>query len=349
LQFLRAIAVAMVVVDHTNFLVGLEKYLARRPIPVECVHLGELGVNIFFVISGFIIAYTCLSDGAATPNISLATYSQRRFMRIVPFLWVCIAVYALFRYIGRDGAADWFSYLRAAIFYPFGPVVPNQTWTLRHEALFYAVFASVLFMRRGRWAVLVAWGTSPILYNICVSIGVVDRVPIFEYLLSRFNLLFLLGVGIGVLYRKKRWKIDTHDGVMIAILLGLSVASHIVYSWSGYSHLDLLTVSGAGVSATIMVVFAAGLTANVQTRIGRSLLVLGDASYAVYLTHGIFISGILGYVPKVSPGIPSSIAVFSIAMAATAGGVAVHVWVERPMVQWLTARPKYAVSITITK
>ena len=70
---------------------------------------------------------------------------------------LCVTGYAALRFVGRDGSSELEPYLRALTLFPIGPVNPSQAWTLRHEFLFYLVFATV-FWRSGPRLILVgAW------------------------------------------------------------------------------------------------------------------------------------------------------------------------------------------------
>src|SRR4051794_23488664 len=170
-QHLRGLAALAVVIEHVNGLMGLGKYLASSPVSVP-LHAGAAGVNLFFVISGFIIVVISLRSPDLHPRLSFGEFIRRRAARIIPFLWVCVAGYATLRYLGR-GEVSWDSYLRAFFLYPIGPVNPNQVWTLRHELLFYLVFATVLVLPRLRFWLIAAWFVSPFVF-LAMAGGSVD-------------------------------------------------------------------------------------------------------------------------------------------------------------------------------
>ncbi len=128
-----------VVVDHTAGMARFEKYFGVDVFD-GFLTKGACGVDVFFLISGFIICVIALNGPQLTPRISWSAFAERRFSRIVPLMWVAVLSYVALRVLGR-GAFFPGPYLRALTLFPVADVQPPQIWTLRHEAVFYAVFA----------------------------------------------------------------------------------------------------------------------------------------------------------------------------------------------------------------
>ena len=87
-QVLRALAASMVVLDHFYLAycnANLPTYLGRTGLG----RLGESGVDLFFVISGFIMFYTqCPPTGTQKGSIATAlNFFKKRFIRIMPLYW----------------------------------------------------------------------------------------------------------------------------------------------------------------------------------------------------------------------------------------------------------------------
>jgi peptidoglycan/LPS O-acetylase OafA/YrhL len=102
---------------------------------------GWVGVQIFFVISGFVIVYS----SADTPPFR---FFQSRFLRLVPAAWICSSVTLAALLISGTGYTSIGklvkSWIKALIFYPFPGWIDNAYWTLGIELGFYAVVFAVI-------------------------------------------------------------------------------------------------------------------------------------------------------------------------------------------------------------
>jgi peptidoglycan/LPS O-acetylase OafA/YrhL len=150
-QGLRTVAVALVVVFHSG--VGLPG--------------GFLGVDVFFVISGFVIGRLLLAEQEATGRIALGRFYSRRIRRLLPALTAVLVFVALFSIVGTSplgdlrstighvgvGAAFYVANFALLLFQPQGyfdvdatsnPLL--HTWTLAVEEQFYLVFPLLLIV-----------------------------------------------------------------------------------------------------------------------------------------------------------------------------------------------------------
>jgi peptidoglycan/LPS O-acetylase OafA/YrhL len=104
---------------------------------------GWIGVQIFFVISGFVIAF---SSASATPS----KFLLGRVLRLVPVMWIsatiCLAV-ALY-WDNFSSQAAFFLYFKSLLFWPFGPWIAGQIWTLPIEIMFYGLVFLLLTVGR---------------------------------------------------------------------------------------------------------------------------------------------------------------------------------------------------------
>ena len=139
IQYLRGIAAILVVLSHAEGMANQDKYFGTKAWN-GILHQGSLGVSLFFVISGFIIAYVALAENTLAPRLNIVRFLKKRAVRILPFMWICIIGYAILRYLGR-GSFYPTLYIRAMVLWPIGEISPNVIWTLRHEMLFYFVFS----------------------------------------------------------------------------------------------------------------------------------------------------------------------------------------------------------------
>lgn len=323
-QYLRGIAALLVVLDHVSGMTELKKYFGTSVFN-NAFGYGYIGVDLFFVISGFIIAYISLSGGDLQPRISPKNYLLRRIVRIFPFLWVSVIGYAFLRWLSRD-IFDPAPYLRALTLYPVGSVKPNVVWTLRHEVLFYLMFLWILFSPRMGVPLLVAWLLSPFLI---FSSGYSEWINFF---CSPINILFGFGLLAGVLFLKGRLPfIKLSYG--ITFTLCASIALLYLASYFSYSRNNLIDVVLMG-SACATVIFCGARIkySEYLTQPARALRLLGDASYAIYLTHEAVISMFLGVLAHKNYSLNLNLQALFIVIMALVFGVAVHKLVERPLV-----------------
>jgi exopolysaccharide production protein ExoZ len=345
-QYLRGFAALLVVAFHATLLIG-DPALLGRPGP-GLLAWGYLGVDLFFVISGFIITYTALDPATGAASMAWRSFAWRRFLRIVPFMWFCVLGYLALRLLGRGLDAPFASYLRALVLWPVGELKPDVIWTLRHEALFYAVFALTFLGPPRLRPLFVVWALSPLLLHAVRPIGTVEsEQDLLEFIANPVNVQFGMGVLAGLcLIRVRRgapvvgfrafsdWRGFVVIGVSSLVLLAIGQAFS----------LAIMTVRGtliAGAVASIMLALAiivpspAGDGMGPVARFGR---LVGDASYAIYLTHVPVLVVVIGGLAKLAPNSGWGLAMAVATLGSIVVGIVVHGLVERPLLRALRAR-----------
>lgn len=292
-------AACLVVLDHCAGIMALPENFGRMP--SNFLSYGYIGVPIFFCISGFIICVVSL-DQELNARVKLFDYAVKRFLRIVPFMWICIVAYAVIRFAGTR-SLDIYPAIRAMLLWPIGTLRPNVIWTLRHEAIFYTVFALTMIQRRQMFSLLLLWFISPIIVSIFQFSGVYTfskEAPIEELILNLFspvNLCFGAGCALGMVYLKGTWlrvRAARLNPVwcILSVAIAVGVACAATLNRSNIQTALVLTSLSAAVLLT-------GIVASLrQGRFSSLGVVLGDASYSIYLTHNLFILIIIFIVRK---------------------------------------------------
>ncbi|WP_304072377.1 acyltransferase [Maricaulis maris] len=321
LQYLRAIAVLLVVVGHLHQ-AGV-RFLGTDLLgPVG--YVGFAGVDVFFVISGFIIH--TLYRTATRPGPS---YALKRLNRIFPLYWIFTGL-SVVGYLVLDdslsrgmGELDWVASLTLL---PTGqPPLLLVGWTLTHELYFYLVYGLVLFLPpRWRRAALGLWA----LLTVAAMAGLIDtNHPWSALALSGFNLQFIAGIALAE-FRERlsafRWP------ALITLFIGAGLAM----SWTIRHGLDGLAIADIRVLAFITL--AIGLVWTVlawQPRWPKLLAAIGDWSYAIYLGHllviGVAARVLAGLLPH---GPVSTLILFAGGLVASlALGLIVYRLVETPL------------------
>ena len=269
LQLLRAFAAINVVYLHV--LIGGESYGKPSIVFPYVGGWGANGVDIFFVISGFVMIYT----HSINPKTILNFYKSR-ILRIVPVYWLItsfiILIYFFFPNIFRSLIIDIKSSISSFLFVSqllnsSHPII-NLGWTLEWEMLFYLIFGLALYFRTLNRVII------SIFFMMVLIIFVSEKLYFLE---------FFLGVISGYLYIKLR-KINQNTGFIIlvlgilALLMSVNPNSKIV---------DYDRVLIWGLPATLIVI---GATYSKQVK-NKFILYLGDASYSIYLLQMLTIPG----------------------------------------------------------
>lgn len=266
-QVLRAYGALAVAFYHTGFPVAM-----GRPI-------GSFGVGIFFVISGFIMAMICDSN----PEHFLA----RRIARIVPLYWLLtLMVFFLALLVPRllgGTVADPASVLKSLFFIPyrkeegFFPVL-FLGWSLNYEMYFYVLIAVALLIHKRR-AALIAALTMTIVFLVLRAIDVTSAAVFYA---QPIIFEFVAGILCYYAFRAASEKSISNNRTILVGFCGLGALGMIAASIFTRGGTTLLLV---GIASTILVSGAVLLD-----KVGFSLrwplpILLGDASYVIYLIH----------------------------------------------------------------
>ncbi|WP_134494613.1 acyltransferase family protein [Microvirga pakistanensis] len=321
LQCGRAIAACAVVFHHAAL--GTELRVEALPQWLAVFfHFGFLGVDFFFVLSGFIILHAHADDEQG-PRAAIV-YSKRRLTRIyVPYLPIGLAMAAYYASVGLS-----FNLITSLTLMPAGAPALSVAWTLTHELLFYSIFAVSYFTRHFA-ALASAWAVSIVGFSVLVGESCCAEYPAvvqesLRVILSPLNLEFIFGMVAAVAARRmpsQLWSFALPIGAVgiVAFFFSLSDANPLA-----------LTRAWFGLSVAFVLVAAVWLEELGRIHTPAWLMLLGDASYAIYLVH----NPLVAFVARVVGGIgfPTS---WSISLALCAalgigGGIAYHVLVEKP-------------------
>jgi peptidoglycan/LPS O-acetylase OafA/YrhL len=321
-QALRALAAWAVVCHH--FMQIFFDFEARGPIGQLFIDKGAVGVDIFFVISGLVI-FLSTEDKTLPPS----RFLLYRLFRIVPAYWLYTVLMALLVVFARpllpDQTVDWRHLLLSLLFIPtenpggYG-IYPtlNVGWTLNFEMLFYVLFAwALLFRLQVRLLVVAA-----LLFAVCQAWTGFGWVS--EFYRSDIVYEFLLGIGIGMLYRRG-WI----GPALWLPLSGIGAALLAIYHLPPEPRLLNWGVPGA-----VLVMGCMALERYVER--SRLLKLLGDCSYSVYLMHVLVLSA-GGYLSR-RYGINPYLMFIACALAIGIGSWWSYEWIEKRSYQWLKAR-----------
>ena len=299
------------------------------------LRVGALGVDLFFGISGFIISIVCLSTETLAPRMSAGDFARKRFVRIIPLMWVAVAAYAVLQMLGRGGFNPTGALLGFFPIFP-GETAPNSVWTLRHEMMFYFVFGLSFLGRRQIPWLLGLWFISPIIFALS---GLHHDSSnwwirwLYEWA-HPVDVEFLAGFGLGILWLKR-----TND---FSFKLPIEPFFVLLALFLGFMGIGLmLNLTADKIQSTIvsMVICFGILFVAVHVKcpngpIRRLGDFLGAASYSIYLFHLHFVSALLGFWSHVAKSTPIYIAVPGVVLLAILATCCIHVFIERPLIKF---------------
>jgi exopolysaccharide production protein ExoZ len=349
-QVLRALAALVVVIGHAQHEALVEA--GKRAMSFAASHAlpWNAGVDLFFVISGFIMVYASQklfgAQGAA------ATFLRRRIIRIVPLYWLVAGAYLALALVASGRApgfdASALSLLASFLFLPFdtyrdGMPRPFYTlgWTLNYEMFFYAVFAGCLLLRRTQ-AIL---ATAALLGAGVVLGALVPLALPLSVWTQAIVLEFVLGMALAEAYLRGLRLPQPATWGLAALAIAL-----LAYDPLGSAHQptgwivknDALRLLGWGVPCALL--FAAFVLrpqnpapAGPLTRFG---VALGDASYALYLTHPFVI--VAGRKLYLAAGLEAHLGfwpmVAGLILLSVLAAFLVYEIIEKPVTAWLQRR-----------
>ena len=329
-QALRFFAAFLVVLTHSTF------YASERLLPgVGFWPDGATGVNIFFVISGFVMVVSTTELRGRADGWRI--FAWRRLIRIVPMYWIAttlkLIALILIPAAVLHSQLDVFHIVSSYLFIPtvnvegeFKPFLAVG-WTLYFEMFFYALFALALYLRANLYyfvgTVLVAFASMSMFRTAGLA-----ATMFFDPIVLQFFFGMLVAATI--------WRTPTlnriskrHPGFPAA----LSVCG-VVLLLAPFQVPNVPDAFRTGLPATMIVLGVVLLEPHLKGRLPKTLLLLGDASYVLYLFH-----------PLIAPIVPTvfqkadilnfwACVLVSSALAIFACAV-IHIVIERPLTQQL--------------
>ncbi len=310
IQYLRAVAALSVLLFHASLGAG------------GTDAFGTGGVDIFFVISGFLMFEIAANQPAPWRFI------KDRLKRIVPAYWIVTGIVAALQIVGMTerSSFDPTHLIKSLFFLPDYDVVRHQIypllivgWTLNYEMFFYAIVAGLLFVPKNL--------RLPSLLGVLVTLTIAKWMWGEQSLPLRFYgntivLEFAMGAALSELWRRDRLTWMGWPLIVIGALLIISPQPSMLPRFIGY-----------GIPAVMVVGGVLCLETRQRIRKISGPALLGNASYSIYLWHMFFVSATYRVLGETPPA-------FAIAVI---GGVAIglvsYFVIERPTaftLRWLS-------------
>lgn len=335
IQHLRLLAAVFVLYGHTIH-EATTRLITDEGLfdPPQILEWG-MGVEIFFVISGFVMFLT--SGARFGERRFAAAFLRRRLVRVAPMYWIFTTL-MLVATLGVPGAVDHRitspGYVASSyLFLPWprgdAEIRPLLAlgWTLNFEMFFYAVFSACLLLSR-RWGPVVL--ASVLTGAAAVHIVIPERWWVVYFWTDPIGLEFLVGVGLAKLFQK---------GVRLPGPVAIAGAVLALMLAVVFMQFDLIEGRlRTGIPAALLAAsWLLGPDYIPAGRISRALSFGGDASYALYLSHPFALNVVA--IAWEALGLEKPWLFMAVSCGtALALAAAVHLVVERPLVTWLRDR-----------
>lgn len=278
-QILRAFAAWMVVFHH--FMQYFFDFEPTNAVGDFFSEYGMFGVDIFFVISGFIMAFILTEKN----EDSAGSFLKNRLIRIVPNYWIWTFVFLLFGSLGLETFSSRFatpeSLLLSLLFIthmnpdPGLGLYPTLSvgWTLNFEMFFYMLIVTVLMWRLPLMKTLLIVSAlllvSPVVYKL-TDVGfyrpIFGSIKLFEFVIG-ILLFYLWRFQSGFFWGRMIWIVW---GSLLVLTMGLG-------------QIGLFTLLLAG--SVLFMALRLEPWIGHQNRLMDGLVLLGTISYSTYLAH----------------------------------------------------------------
>jgi peptidoglycan/LPS O-acetylase OafA/YrhL len=326
IQALRAYAALAVVLWHTGFIFP------------HMLQMGKFGVDIFFVISGYIMARICEGD--------TRYFLRRRLIRIVPPYWAmtillfCFSL--LFPKLLLSTQADPSDLLRSLLFIPYyredGLIRPllYVGWSLNYEILFYLLITVGIYLLP-KHPLAFATGLLVSLQLICSHYAGLGAVPTCYS--SNVVYEFVLGIVAYEIARRIPSSAATAIRPFSLIVLGASLAG--IVFLQGVAHSPLPAEWFLVQLLAMLTILSASLLSQGDWDIRVPwIVIVGDASYVLYLMHPYILSLSDRVLKRFLPWLQMTHAgtAFTLIALCTVVAVYFHLKLEKPTVGYLNSR-----------
>ena len=299
LDGLRGIAVLMVMVSHVNLVIPRED-VTGIPLIDDLMTGGYLGVDIFFVLSGFLITALLLTGIARTGKPHFGSFYARRALRLLPALYLMLIVHAVYVLLA---GLDWDNELKsiqAAVFYYSNWLVvwdllaispgTNHLWSLAVEEQFYLVWPVILVYLLGPRRPI---GTVVVALTGAIAVIAAHRWMLWEdgtnwvVLLVRTDTRadgLLIGALLACIWVRGLTPIRGADVAGWLALVGLVVYMAVVGPSDAFGFKGGMTLFAAGVAVVILAILNGAWAASRFFAL-TPLQAIGRVSYGLYLWH----------------------------------------------------------------
>lgn len=278
IQILRAIAALLVLFSHV-----IHKIIQKNFENISSFDIGASGVDLFFIISGFIMCFTC--EGK---NVTFTNFIKNRIIRIIPLYWI-LTTAALFIFLIKpeliNSSGGNTSIIDSYFLLPSGEKFLIQNgWTLSYEFYFYFIFALFLIFNFNYFYKKIAVIITILLF-VTLGLFYENKNPYILFATNEIILEFCLGILCYIFYKKFQI-----NNLIAFFLITIGVTLLLIFHHNVQLNFRSLYY---GLPMTLIFIGFINLE-NVLSK-NKSITLnflkkIGDSSYSLYLVHPFVIS-----------------------------------------------------------
>ncbi|AAZ37393.1 acyltransferase [Pseudomonas savastanoi pv. phaseolicola] len=294
LQGLRGMAVLGVVLFH---MMSVESKFSGGDILLPpMLDFFQLGVDLFFVISGFVMVI--VSRGRFQSGVEARRFLFNRVSRIYPTYWlyffITLAVYLVQPGMVNSGHGA-SNLIMSFLLLPNDKVLLVMVaWSLLFELWFYVVYSGfLLFRERSVPLLLGGWALIIIVFNVLADWQ--DYSPALKIILHPYALEFILGAALALFFYGRHSARVPTAAVLASLGGALLLGVPLIGYFRLYDSQGLLRMLMVGGTFGLLVLTLALLERRRQLAVPGFLVAVGDMSYTIYLSH-LLVLGVIGRV-----------------------------------------------------
>ena len=348
-QVFRGIAAMLVIMHHliansTNHL----NYITYG----NFFNFGFVGVDFFFILSGFIITYVHFPDLMESSKNRLAIFFKKRFIRIYPIYWIIAIVTVIIYYKNQpvfmqeaDLKIDFTSWKSVKFLLESFLLIYDEkirlvgvAWTLSYELLFYVIFGLGIFLKfKGAKIIACLWLLLILLFTFIIP----NNNAFIKFFFNPIIIEFLVGCVVAYLVRKK---------INFPFKITLSLAAIIFFVLYNSFHMVGLVFHRDIYNVTLMSLLFGIITymavrfdqRNPTFKFPFILILIGDASYSIYLSHNMFLSALTRIYAKINPNYMNTgylaIVCTIIFIIVVFLGILIHLLIEKKLLNFINKK-----------
>jgi peptidoglycan/LPS O-acetylase OafA/YrhL len=287
LDGLRAVAILLVLFEHWVYY-G----------PLKIIAPGGLGVNIFFVLSGFLITEILLKRRGEPANRVFREFWWRRAVRIFPVFYVYLALLWWLNVPGTRPLTPWSALyahnIYTALTGQIGPRVLSHIWSLCVEEQFYLLWPFLILLTPERWLARVLFA-APVV-GLAARAFLIWTAPVpwageIAYR-SMPTAIDALGIGAALALVKTRipgrWTSLAEHGLLLRAFLCIAVVAEVMLAKAPPRWAEVAERSVSSAIAALLILLLIGSRQNSRIAAlleSRPLVYIGRVSYGIYVYH----------------------------------------------------------------
>jgi exopolysaccharide production protein ExoZ len=337
-QVLRGVASLLVVLYHTT--VNMSD-IFKKDFLGNFFFFGNAGVDIFFVLSGFIITYTSIKSLGSGKKIF--PFLRRRFVRIFPAYWIIIGFFLLVQVLFPSFYKTHYdfstgNFLSTLFLLPGHSMVNGVSWTLSYELFFYALFSLAFLFSNKKLAF--ALGMLYALSLIAIRVlgyNFENAGPWVNLVTHPMNVEFFMGVLAAVTVPRISQRLSLPLIILGSLLFlagGILIDNNYLLVRDTFNRVLVF-----GIPSFLIVVGAVRFELSKNMVVHNIFLLLGEASYSLYLLHLPLVAACMKIVSRFNiQNIFILHGIFLLLIAAICyGSILFFKWIERPVINKLNS------------